>query len=385
VSILTSRLTCTRFRVDGPAPRIFGADELAKLDEHAIGKQRIVAGDGSQTGWTAGDHALDTAFELEKNVINDAMHFALRVDENKPPGELIKAYTAIELKALAASNPSGIPSARQKREAKLTAKERLEEEARDGRFLKRKVTPLVWDRPSNELLVGSTSASAIARARVLFQQTFGMWPQPLRAGQQALGVAESRDVTRALDDAAPCGFVAGHDGEIAWEPDDRSRDFLGNEFLLWLWHYLENESDTVTVSDGSTVVAMLSRVLALQCPRGQTGVDGFRSDGPARLPEALRAIQAGKLPRKAGLTLVRHDACYELTLHAESMAVSSAKLPATEESGRVGLEDRVTQIRHLLETLDLLYEAFVVRRLGAGWIADLTDVKHWLSRKERAA
>ena len=28
-------------------------------------------------------------------------------------------------------------------------------------------------------------------------------------------------------------------------PDETSRDFLGNEFLLWLWYYLENERDTL--------------------------------------------------------------------------------------------------------------------------------------------
>jgi hypothetical protein len=31
-------------------------------------------------------------------------------------------------------------------------------------------------------------------------------------------------------------------------------------------------------------------------------------------PEARRAIQSGKLPRKVGLTVVRHDQQYELTL-----------------------------------------------------------------------
>ena len=43
-----------------------------------------------------------------------------------------------------------------------------------------------------------------------------------------------------------------------------------------------------------------------------------------RLPEAFRALQAGKLPRKAGMVLVRQGAQYELTLQAESLAVSGA-------------------------------------------------------------
>ena len=49
------------------------------------------------------------------------------------------------------------------------------------------------------------------------------------------------------------------------------------------------------------------------------GVGGLHDDS-FELPEALRAIQAGKLPRKMGLTLVRHDHSYELALQAESLA-----------------------------------------------------------------
>ena len=52
-----------------------------------------------------------------------------------------------------------MPSARQKREARDTARQRLEDEAKDGRFLRRKAVPVLWDALSNELLVGSTSAT----------------------------------------------------------------------------------------------------------------------------------------------------------------------------------------------------------------------------------
>ena len=85
-----------------------------------------------------------------------------------------------------------------------------------------------------------------------------------------------------------------------------------------------------------------------------------------------------------GLTLVRHDATYELTLQAESLAIGSARLPAPEgEDDRARLEERVTQLRHLLETLDLVYQAFLRRRLGDGWTKELGRMRKWL-RPERA-
>ena len=67
----------------------------------------------------------------------------------------------------------------------------------------------------------------------------------------------------------------------------------------------------------------------------ETGRDCLTNEGPTRLPEAFRALQAGKLPRKAGLIVVRHGQQYELTLSAESLSVSGANLPKIEgASGR---------------------------------------------------
>ena len=100
--------------------------------------------------------------------------------------------------------------------------------------------------------------------------------------------------------------------------------------------------------------------------------------------QARRAIQAGKLPRKAGLTLVRHDRQYDLTLQAETLAVSGARLPSPEEGEeRARLEERVVLLRHLVETMDLLYDAFGRVRLGEGWPKELAKVQKWLQRDER--
>ena len=385
MGFLTGRVTCTRFHVTGRPPRAFGPEHLDKLAAHAAGKQRTLSADGVEAGWTAGDHILDTRFDLAKNVVNDALQFALRVDSQKVPADLLRAYTQVELEGLAASNPSGRPSARQKREARIAARERLEEEARDGRYLRRKAYPVLWDARSGALLFGATGLTVIDRLHTLFQQTFGAGFELLGAGRQAHLLAEAREQTRGVDDATPAVFVPGaKTSAVAWAPDEASRDFLGNEFLLWLWYVLDAESDTLVLADESEVAVMLARSLTLECPRGQTGRESITSDGPTRLPEARRAIQAGKLPRKAGLTLVRHDRQYELALHAETLAVAGAKLPAPEaEEERAVLEERVDLLRHLLETLDLLYDAFGRVRFGEGWPKELTRMQRWLQRDER--
>src|SRR5262245_44974877 len=262
MGFFSGRVTFARFRVNGRAPGLFGPEHLERLQARAAGKQKSASSEGVEVGWSAGEHILDTQFDQAKNVVNDTLHFALRLDANKLPGDLLRAYAAIELAALARVNPSGLPSQRQKREARDVARQRVEEEARDGRFLKRRAYPVLWDAQSNELLVGTTAVTVIDRLHTLFQQTFGHAFEPLSAGVQAFRLAEARAQTRGVDDAAPSAFVPGLSaGDVVWVPDENSRDWLGNEYLLWLWYLLDAEHDTLDLPDKSEVAVMVSRSL----------------------------------------------------------------------------------------------------------------------------
>jgi len=384
MGFFSGRVTIARYKVKGHAPRLFDEEFLEKLAAHAAGCQRLASADGVEVGWTAGDHILDTRFELAKNVINDQLFFALRIDTQRLPSDLLKAYYATDLRALAAGNPSGKPSARQKREARDSARDRLEQEAKDGRYTKRKAFEVVWDRLSNELLFANTSLTQIDRLLSLFRDTFGRGFEAITAGSRAYQLAETHQRTRSVDDASPSPFVPKFAvNDIAWVLDEASRDFLGNEYLLWLWYLVECEEDIIKVADDSEISVMPARTLTLECPRGQTGHETITADGPTQLPEARRAIQTGKLPRKVGLTLARHDITYELTLHAESLGVSSARLPAPEEQHeRARLEARADQIRHLIETLDLLFDVFCQRRLSGDWPKELAKMQKWLKGEE---
>jgi hypothetical protein len=377
MGFMTGRISYVRFKVDGPLPGLFGPEHLERLAVHAIGRQRLEAKDGVEAGWIAGEDILDLGFDLAKNVIADCLHFSLRLDTQKLPGDLLRAYAREELQGLAAANPSGRPSASQRKQAKEMALLKLEAEAKDGRFTRRKAYPVLWDGQANQALVGTSSAGVLDQAQRLFKETFNSALTPLDAGKRALvkiqGEAELQ----------PSFFLpAGEPYAVAWCNDPTSPTYLGNEWLLWLWFTLETAGDLIALGDGSEVTVMMARSLVLECPRGITGSEAIRSAGPTRLPEARRAVQAGKLPRQAGLILVRHDYQCELTLQAETLAVSGAKLPPAEEKGRAALEERVTQIRNLLGTLDLLYDAFLQRRLGKDWTEELARMRRWLQRED---
>ena len=377
------RATFLRYHVAGPTPTLFGPEHLAKLAQHALGRQLLAEPDGTEAGWIASDDILDLGFDLAKNVIDDALHFGLRIDTQKLPADLLRSYVRSELQTLAALNPSGRPSAKQKKEAREAAREKLLAEAQDGRFVRRKAYPLLWDLRTQSVLIGSASASVLDRAQRLFADTFGAQLHLRDATHQA-----ARHAAHAgLAMVRPTAFVpAGAAPGVAWVGDPASVNFLGNEFLLWLWHALETGSAVIPLADGSHVTAMLVRTLVLDCPRAVSGNETIRSEAPTRLPEARRAVAAGKLPRQAGLILVRHDEQYELTLQPELLSVHGAKLSGSaERDERLRFAGRVGQFRQLMETIDLLLDAFLARRLTAGWTQEAERLRCWLHHDERLA
>ncbi len=384
MGFLNGRVTYVRFRVAGDSPLPFGDETFEALNAHLIGRHGTGdPNDGITFGWAGGDHVLDVTLDPSKNIINDALHLSMRVDTDKIPGDLLKAYTRIETDARAQLNSSGYPTKAQRQEAKEAARARAETEAADGRFRRRKHYPVLWDGQSNILYAGTASLSILDRLQALFRETFDRTLEPLTAGTLAYNQAEARGLGRAVEDHGPAAFLGETPAYafMAWTgADASSRDFWGNEYLLWLWHILQHDGDTIALPDGSEATVMVAKTLTLDCPRGDTGRDTLANEGPTRLPEAFRALQSGKLPRKAGLIVVRHGIQYELTLQAESLAVSGASLPKAEGTkGPEAQAARIDALRHLVETLDLLYNAYGHRRIGPNWANDLGRIRNWLT------
>jgi hypothetical protein len=389
MGFLSGRVTFTRYRVGGASPLPFSEDILELTRKRLIGQHGSAEpDDGVTTGWAGGDHVLDLTIDLGKNVINDALHMAIRIDADKIPGSLLRAYTQMEIEARAQLNPSGFATKAQKEEAKEAARARAAAEAADGRFRRRNQYPVLWDGQTQTLYAGTASASVLERLQILFRETYDRTLEPLTAGS----VARSLNLDGGYDGfgpillgaspIAPSTAPATEAPSVAWTGDDpTSLDYLGNEFLLWIWHSLQNDGETVKLANGSEATLMLAKTLTLDCPRGETGRDQLTDDAPTRLPEAFRALQSGKVPRKAGMILVRQGAQYELTLQAETLAVSGAALPKPEDDGLSRHEQRMARIdslRHLSESLDLLFQAYLLRRTGSGWTDELGRIRRWL-------
>ena len=86
MGFLSGRVTYVRYRVGGAGPLPFSEDLIEKALAHAIGKHGAgESNDGVSIGWAGGNHVLDETIDLGKNVVNDALHLAIRVDTDKIP------------------------------------------------------------------------------------------------------------------------------------------------------------------------------------------------------------------------------------------------------------------------------------------------------------
>jgi hypothetical protein len=381
-----------RFRVVGKGPKGVDQAMLDKLEEHEISVGEYGVPEEEEYGWCGGRHVLDAQFSFEHNVYADALHFALRIDTNKVPGELKKAWELMEAEAAAAENPSGFISKNQKKDVKDSIRKRIEDELRSGHFRRSKLLPVLWDLPSRTVY-SSASGKSFEKLAEIFQRTFGLDLVPVSAGSLGLSVCEENGERRDYEDFRPTRFVQGPEGE-GQQPEypwvlkgAEPKDFLGNEFLLWLWHEADSRTGIIATQDAGDVTIYIDRTLDLDCAYGQTGRDVLKGDGPNRMPEARDALRSGKLPRKAGMIIDANRQQYSFTINAEQLSFSGAKLPDVEEAEnpRVVFEERVGLMRELCGAIDGLFETFLKLRGSSGWEGHVNGVRRWIMQPMKTA
>ncbi|MBE7507420.1 MAG: hypothetical protein HS101_14210 [Planctomycetia bacterium] len=403
---LSGTVAFSRFHVVGGSPKRVDEKFLEKFREHAIGKRRHPTSNDEEVGWIGGRHLLDREFDAEKNILLDCLHFGMRIDSAKVPPDVMHAYVQQELDSLLKDQPPAPARADEgsdmaeslaatgkvkgfaklKKQAVEAAKHRAAQEIRQGRFAVMRQVPILWDTATDILYVGATQPAIFERLIPLFKDTFDKKLEPVTSGTMAYRWAEGNGLSRRIEAMQAAKYVEHENGnghtDIYWTArDPASRDFLGNEFLLWLWFTLATQGDTIALEDKTEAAMIIVKQLVLECPWAESGKATLAAPGPASLPESLRAIRAGKLPRKAGLMISRQGEQYELVLQAETLGVSGAVLPKLEiDSGpRAVFEERIEQIRHLSATIDLLFRAFLERRTAADWQTTLESLKQWMT------
>lgn len=378
---LTGSLGFERFNVTGFNETTFSDKHIEILEQFAAGQVETSSAENTHVGFLGGDHLFDLAFDLGKNLIGDALHCCVRVDTNQVPNPIRKAWLAMELAAATKDNPERRPTKTQRQEAKDAVEARCQQEAATGKYRRMAQFPVLWDLPNNVLYFGGSGQAAIGHCADLFERAFDLELAGRSAGSVALDWAQQTEQAVNIEQLIPAAFASEQSSpEASWSnPHSNRPDFLGNEFLLWLWWKTENESDTLILADDSEATIMLTKTLVLECPLGEYGKETIVHESPVHLPEAMQAVRSGKLPRKTGMTLVRFGQQVDLVLQAETFAISGAKIHLDEDDDPHDLDQRIESIRALSETVDMLFQLFCQQRVDASWSTTQSKISNWLN------
>ncbi len=390
----------------GAAPAAADASLLDRLAEHTLKESGIGEPQPMEFGWCGGRHVLDEAFDPEHVVFDDGLLFGLRVDVNRIPGEIRRAYLAQAQQAMATDGQPYL-SKREKAAAREEAEARCREDLAAGKYRRSKMVEVLWDVARGVVLAPAFGDGVVGGLRDLFFETFDLRLSPLSSGALAFDVLSKRGRGRDYEELKPSVFTPppagvnegdGAEGGVAGERGGDGRppvpwahvspepsDFVGNEFLLWLlWQVVERGGEIRT--EAGDVAVVIERVLDMECPWGVTGKQGLQSAGPGQSPEARRGLLNGKWPRKAGLLVSLDGEQWSCTLQADRLLVTGLKAPAPEEapgSPRELIEHRLASLRRFNEALGGLFARFLDDRAGSAWATPRQKISAWI-RGERA-
>ena len=378
---------------------------LDTLADQAFVETEVGAPQEVEAGFVTGEHLFDTQFSYEKNDFGQCCLFGLRIDTHQVPPAVKKAFRMMHEKALAADNPSGFASRNQKREALEAAEDQARQELASGRHRRSKMISVLWDLRRQTLYCGTSGAKALEILCRKMRQAFGVELSVVSSGSLAAALLEKQGLVQQFDTLQPSRFTdapaAAHNDDpgeggysggyetppIPWLSRAMSdKDFLGNEFLLWLWWRTETGSGEIEIpgTNGERAVAVLvDRALDMDCAWGLTGRQSLRGTSVTRLPEAAEALRIGKWPRKLGLIVADGNDQCELTFGGDSLSVNGAKLPDIDDvsTNREFVEARLEQVIDLTELLDGLYGVFLAKRATDKWPTVLSEISQWIEAK----
>jgi len=402
-----------RLAIQPGVTNIIDAEILDKLAAQTLKPTTIGAPPETESGWCAGAHVFDERFAYDKNVYASGAvaWIAARIDTNRVPSEIKRAIRARETAAAIAESSGPFLSKSDKRDVRDAVERAIHEELASGRHRSSKMVELHWDAPSSTILSASNAGSTIEQLGDLWRRTFtGSNLRPLGAGALAETLLAAHTGKRFFDDLQPTPFTppptrarAEDDTQDKQTPDipwttgsEEPHDYLGNEFLLWLWHHWDTAKPFTTdatqtqTSDHKLLAeigVVLDKHIELDCAWGVTGKLSLRAspDGtsPFRSPEAFDALASGKWPRKLGLVIADAASQWSLSLQADRWLVSGCTLPEPPEnveleSQRDAAEWRIEQIRRLDELLTVLFSAFCTQRAESTWNSRRDDIRKWI-------
>lgn len=162
-------------------------------------------------------------------------------------------------------------------------------------------------------------------------------------------------------------------------------EFLGEEFLTWLWFRIETDGGEFDLGRNRTVGVSFDDYIAF-APRDDDETEHTLKKGsPSRCAEAAAALHNGRRLRRAKLILGQGEMVWSVTIDGPTMNLLSVKLPEDDPDADSAEERSVDRIRGFLEVQEIvgaLYRAFLEQRLAPDYLdRGATAQAEWMASR----
>lgn len=158
--------------------------------------------------------------------------------------------------------------------------------------------------------------------------------------------------------------------------------FLGREFLTWLWFRSDTREGRFTTSAGD-IELWFDQRLKLESEASEAST--IQAETPTATQEARVSALTGKSVTQAKIRIVAGQKQWTFTIR-QSLALSGVKIP-----GLLSREDddqffeRLFLIEEIESLVRELYDEFIrIRVNDATWSDELAEIRRWIRRPEAA-
>lgn len=343
--------------------RELGDDALGKFAAKAAPPLEHVKHE-PQLGWVSGRHLLESRIDEETAFIGGYMHLSLRQAQRKIPTSLLRAECRMaELAYLAEKQETTVP-----RKVRKAIKEEATERLMPNMPPQLSGISFAADEPYKRLYVGATSDTQLDTFLAYFQQTLGFEPVPLSPEVLVIEML-------GMDPAAiPCLNFS------PTLPDSEGAGALGQNFLTWLWFYLDERRGVLPKTKLGEFGMMLDGPLVLVADGPGAHESAIRKGMPLVSAEAKAALTVGKKLSRVKVTLARGNDIWTTTVDGENFVFRSMKLPDGEamDPGSV-FEERMTNLYVFQTVFFELFKEFVRQATDSSKLAGLQkEIKDWV-------
>lgn len=168
-------------------------------------------------------------------------------------------------------------------------------------------------------------------------------------------------------------------------PEGETKEFLGEEFLTWLWYYGESKNWTMDLPE-CQISYWMDELLVLKPDELGECSQKLAGTGPIKTSEAQAGLKKGKKVAETKLVLVHEGTEWTFTLAAQVFHFSSLKLskPESTDPGERFLE-MADELERISGLFDRMYHHFLEIRLSSRWKEkELPAMQDWIHRRQEA-